>query len=276
VLAFGHGIPLPQAAAVSRVLRSGSSVVVSLAEMPDVEQPAYVDELLAHLEAARAADGLPQWIIIDEAHYFFGEQSSSARRLSAVTGNFVLVTYRPSLISLDAIANVGAHLVTSTTVDDERYVIASLLAARGPREHPTDEALGALIGRQTGLLVTDPAPPQWRVFTPSVRRIDHTHHARKYADRHLPRDKAFHFHTGDGLPALVASNLAEFYAAVGTLSLASIRLHLAAHDFSRWAQGVLGDETLARGLRKIERTVAGGASPNRGEIQALIERLYDI
>ena len=124
--------------------------------------------------------------------------------------------------------------------------------------------------------VTDPAAPRWRVFTPGTRRIDHTHHARKYADRHLPENKAFHFQLGDGRGTLVASNLAEFYAAIGTVALSAIRAHLTARDFSRWAAGVLGDETLARGLRKIERTVAGGGSPNRGEILALIERLYDI
>lgn len=100
------------------------------------------------------------------------------------------------------------------------------------------------------------------------------HHARKYADSRLPDDKAFRFlYTEDGAP-LLAHNAADFYRAVETVAFDSLRHHMIAGDFSRWVAGVLGDEYLAAGLRKLERTAAAGTSPNREEILAHIRDRY--
>jgi hypothetical protein len=66
----------------------------------------------------------------------------------------------------------------------------------------------------------------------------------------------------------------EFHNAVKNVPLASLRHHLVAGDFSRWVAGVLGDEPLARGLRKLERTALAGVLPNRTEILAHIEDHY--
>ena len=41
-----------------------------------------------------------------------------------------------------------------------------------------------------------------------------------------------------------------------------------------WAAEVLGDQQLARGLRKLERAAATGATPDRTEILAHIEDQY--
>jgi hypothetical protein len=49
-----------------------------------------------------------------------------------------------------------------------------------------------------------------------------------------------------------------------------------AGDFSRWAAEVLGDEELAQGLRKLERIVQHGATPNREEVLAHLEDRYDL
>jgi len=53
-----------------------------------------------------------------------------------------------------------------------------------------------------------------------------------------------------------------------------LRHHLLAGDFSRWVGDVIGDQQLARGLRKLERTMPAGATPNRAEILAHIEDHY--
>ena len=101
----------------------------------------------------------------------------------------------------------------------------------------------------------------------------HAHHARKYVDTRLPEHNAFRFLLTDG-ESVVAHNVIEFHRAAQQVPQASLRHHLGNGDFSRWTAQILGDEPLARGLRKLERSVAAGAAPDRAEILAHIEDRY--
>jgi hypothetical protein len=153
VVLLGNDIPLPRPAVTSRLLTQKlSSVVVNLGALPLKEQTAYVEALLAELEICRAASGVPHWILIDEAHCFFHEDAS-AGHLKSRTGNFILVTYRPSLLAGGVYGYIQAHIVTGTMVEDERYFITSLLQARGPRTLLSREALGELDMPRAGLLI---------------------------------------------------------------------------------------------------------------------------
>jgi hypothetical protein len=104
------------------------------------------------------------------------------------------------------------------------------------------------------------------------RLTRHAHHSRKYSDTRLPEDKAFRFRGADG--EIAVHNITEFHKAVQTVSLGSLRHHLIAGDFSRWVGEVLGDQQLANGLRKLERTTPAGATPDRAEILAHIQDHY--
>jgi len=53
-----------------------------------------------------------------------------------------------------------------------------------------------------------------------------------------------------------------------------LRQHLGAGDFFRWVGDVLGDEQLAKGLRKLERATPVGATPDRAEILAHVADHY--
>lgn len=66
----------------------------------------------------------------------------------------------------------------------------------------------------------------------------------------------------------------EFYHAVQTMPRTSLRHHLLKGDFSRWVSEVIGDQQLARGLRKLERTTPVGTTPDRVEILAHIQDHY--
>jgi len=57
------------------------------------------------------------WLVIDEAHYFFGPQSQCLKYLNSTTGSVCLVAYRPSLLASEAFNAVGAHIFTSTKKD---------------------------------------------------------------------------------------------------------------------------------------------------------------
>ncbi|HXG52437.1 MAG TPA: HAD hydrolase family protein [candidate division Zixibacteria bacterium] len=272
VLTLGRELPLPAAAAIPKVLaHQRLSVVVNLSALPLREQQKYVEELLGALAAARETTGVPHWVLIDEAHYFFADGGCS-RQLSSRTGNFILATYRPSQLSDEVYAGVGAHAVTGSKIEDERYFLTKVLQACAPREIDARAALAAVTPGRVGLLLQDADGPRWQVFQPADRVTVHAHHGRKYADTRLPDEKAFRFLYND--EPLVAHNMLEFYKAIQKASPASLRHHLLAGDFSRWIAGVLGDEQLAHGLRKLERMAPAGAIPDREEILAHIDDYY--
>jgi hypothetical protein len=128
--------------------------------------------------------------------------------------------------------------------------------------------------RRCGLLLEDPSGATWQAFTPGKRLTAHAHHASKYADTRLPDDKAFRFLSSGGSIVWVAHSVSEFHEAVQSVATESLRRHLVQGDFSRWSNDVLGDQQLARGLRKLERATAAGAASDRAEILAHIESQY--
>ncbi|MFN8546038.1 MAG: HAD hydrolase family protein [Candidatus Binatia bacterium] len=275
VLALGQSVPLPAAGEVAGLLAGKPlSVVVSLAAFDHDAKVRYVAELLRELARVRAATGIPQWTIVDEAHYFFHETAPSRHDFAVGTGNLVLVTYRPSLIAPSLYASIDAHLVTRTTIEEERYFVSSLLRSRGPEGLGAHDALAGIAPRQAGLLSQTSDGPRWQVFTPGDRVTLHAHHQRKYADNPLPEELAFRFLRVDGGPPLVARNVTDFYSAVAQVPIASLRHHLLGGDFSRWASGVLGDAELARGLAKLEQTARSGATPSRDEILEHVRDRY--
>jgi hydroxymethylpyrimidine pyrophosphatase-like HAD family hydrolase len=273
VLTFGHDLALPSPQAATRLLTSEPlSIILSLSSLAASEQLNYVSQLLASLEEGRAATGIPHWILIDEAHYFFPTSSPCLKYLDSKTGNFCIVTYRPSLLATDVYNTIGAHIITSTKVEEERYFVTKVLQARGRQELAPHEALESVNWLSAGLLMTEPAGRSWQVFSPAERITRHAHHARKYVDTRLSEDRAFRFVNAGN--TVTVHNIGEFYRAIQTVSQASLRHHLNAGDFSRWVSEVLGDEQLAKGLRKLERATPVGATPDRAEILAHVADHY--
>jgi hypothetical protein len=273
VVAFGNEMALLAPSGAARLLGSEElSIILTLSSLTPGEQLNYVDQLLGALQQMRESTGCPHWIVIDEAHYFFQTQSPCLKHLGSPSGTFCLVTYRPSLLASEVYGAIDTHILTSTKVEEERYFVTKILQARDGINIAAHDALDALQPPQVGLLLTKSPQRPWQVFTPVERITRHAHHARKYADTRLPDDKAFRFlNTGD---ALAAHNMMEFYRAVQSLPASSLRHHLFAGDFSRWVDEVLGDQQLAKGLRKLERSTPAGAAPDRSEILAHIEDHY--
>jgi Helicase HerA, central domain len=273
IITFGHELALPSPQAAARLLSNEPlSVVFTLSTLPPSEQINYVNQLMAALEDIRDATGIPHWLVIDEAHYFFGPQSPCLKYLNSTTGSVGLVTYRPSLLASEAYNTVGAHIFTSTNVEEERYFVTKVLQAHPGIGVAAHTALEALEPPQAGLLMANLSSGAWQVFVPGERFTNHAHHARKYADTRLPENKAFRFLNGSHL--LTAHNMNEFYQAIQTIPLSSLRHHLGVGDFSRWVSEVMGDQQLARGLRKLERAIPAGAAPDRAEILAHIQDHY--
>ena len=277
VLVFGDDLQLPPADVVPQLMRGDRlSLVLNLSRLTHHAKARYVDEALAALAAARAASGIPHWIVVDEAHYFFHERSALCRHIDRRTGNFVFVTYRPSLLASCVHAAPVAHLVQPTAVEDERYFMTTLLQHALPAELGAHDALASVGSGSVGFLLETPDGTKWQIFQPSSRICQHTRHVRKYVDTLLADDRAFFFqHAGDTRPA-IAHSIREFAAAVAAVPVASLAQHLEAGDFSRWVCDVIGDAVLAAGLRKLETVVRDGGRPSRAEILAQIGARYHL
>jgi hypothetical protein len=256
-----------------RVLEELHAAAVNLASLSQREKVRYVERAVPGLEAIRAVAGVPHWLMIDEAHYFLNGHAMPSRRFESRTGNYVLVTYRPSLVAAAVHEAVGAYLVTHTTVEDERYFVSGFLREHGPRDLVVADALASIDGSRVGLLFQGDGGARWQIFTPDARSSLHAHHGRKCADTSLPGDKAFRFLHTDAVNA-VAHSVAEFCAAVQAVPMASLHHHLLSGDFSRWAADTLGDAELAARFRKLEDTTRIGAAPSREEIMTHVRELY--
>jgi hypothetical protein len=275
VLVLGADLPLPAPAALPNVLRDELlSLVVNLASLAHADKVRYVETAVGCLDAARTVSGVPHWVVLDEAHYFLHARTALARRFEGRTGSYAFVTYRPSLLAPAVLADVNAHIVMRTTLEEERYFLTGLLQAHGLRDVVAPDALARVEKGRSALLLNVAGAPSWRLFTPADRSTVQAHHGRKYADTLLPEDRAFRFRE-DGA-GTVARSVVEFAAAIERVPMASLRHHLLAGDFSRWAADVLGDARLAAAFRKLEETTRVGAAPSRAELLAHVRDLYAI
>jgi len=274
---LGRRLALPKAADLPAVLTElDGSVVLSLTALSQEEKCTYVCAAIRALAAERKRSGLPHWMLVDEAHYFFRDSDACCASLLSGAGNVVLVTYRPSMLPQHVHDAIGTYLITRTETDSERYFMESVIGARCPADVRPAEALGRLQPPFAGLLCNDEGRARWLTFRPGRRDAAHVHHGRKYVEHEFPDDRAFRFWNANGTRPIVAHNVAEFAAALRTVPIESIRRHLIAGDFSRWSRDVLGDADLAAGLAKLERTTVAGGEPSRQELAQHVRDRYVI
>jgi hypothetical protein len=274
-IVLGREIGLPAADDVGTVLAdAGVSIVLELTSLPLAKKREYVARALRSVGAERGRSGLPHWIVVDEAHYFFGAGTASCADAVVETGNLVLVTYRPSLIAPHLLDSIGAFILTQTTVEQERYFVDALLRARGPVELDVSAALRALESPRGGLLSPDDGRPRWQTFVPRPRLSAHTVRTRRDATIELPPEKGFFFRLPDDRTVAAARTAEEFDHALASVPTASLEHHVAHGDFSRWARDVLGDADLAAGLAKLDTTSSTGAPVAREELRRHVHERY--
>lgn len=272
---LGERLALPAPEDVPAVLQDlDASTVLCLSALPHEARTRYVHVALDALAREREHSGIPHWTVVDEAQYFFHDGATGCADLRGGSGNVILATYRPSLLSAAVLDGISVHLLTHTEVDVERYFVATLLGARGPRDRSPADLLAELGPGLAGLLRSDGEGPTWQTFSPAARRTAHVHHGRKYVEGSVPAEKAFRFvPPGRGVVA-TAQNVREFAVALERVPLECLRSHLLAGDFSRWAREVLADRELAAGLAKLEQTTRLGAQANRRELIEHVRNRY--
>jgi hypothetical protein len=88
--------------------------------------------------------------------------------------------------------------------------------------------------------------------------------------RSLPATEAFHFFTGIGMyEGKSAASLDDFSEKLEIVQLKSIEFHFKRGDFERWIRDTLGDDYLADGISRIDKSDQGEAL--RTTIQRTVE-----
>jgi len=245
------------------------SLVLDLSDAAPGEKPALVRHLLERINMRRRATGLPHRVVIDEAHYFLGLVNDPA--MLAPELGYLLVTYRVSDLSAQALAMTDAVLVTRVT--DPRQVRAfKRLAPQGGEEAVWEEGLRDLAIDEACLLPGSPesgtAPIRFRI---APRLTAHVRHRQKYSDVPVFPGREFLF-TRAGVPTGDRARTAsELLALLPALPAEVFEGHLARGDFHRWFEQVFGDRDLGQVLRRLE---GPGVDDPRLQMTRAIEERY--
>lgn len=241
----GEDRRLADPAEVVRLLRN-ATVVIDLSHLGGAEQAEYLAGLPAEIEAQRALSGLPQWVIVDEAHAPFGRAGASLAVFNLAAKGYLLITWRPEQLANDVPAALDAVIALASPEPSDHLVDLTAAVADMPRAHIAQLLTGP-IGR--AVLVWRAQPHQAVTFTPGDRRTPHLRHQHKYARTGVEPSRRFYFRgSGDRLTGAVAANLAELEDVLNRCDAGVLRHHCPAHDFSRWVAGVFLDKRLAAEL----------------------------
>jgi len=260
VLVVGGGHPLPPPDEIARLIRNRyTSVVLDLSGLDGPGQASYLAGLPAEIEALRRASGLPQWVVVDEAHHAIGPHGAVMPVYDSSAKGYLLVTWQPQELSADAIAGLDAVVALGSPEPGPDLVDITAAVADMPRSIVAQQLSGP---RGRGVLAWRAHPRRAVPFILPMRRTPHLRHEHKYGLAGVAPERRFNFRSSvDELTGAVAGNLGELEAEIGRCDEAVLRHHCPRRDFSRWIAGVFHDPSLATSVGAVERTVTA-ASPS--------------
>ncbi len=233
------------------------AVVIDLSHLDAGGQAHYMDGLPAEIEAQRAVTGLPQWIVVDEAHAPFGRAGASLRVFNATGKGYLLVTWRPEDLASEVPAALDAVIAMCSPQPSSHLVDLTAAVADLPRAQIA-QLLDGPAGR--AVLAWRARPREAVAFTLGTRSTSHLRHQHKYAHSGVEPDRRFYFRSaGDTLTGAVAANLAQFEDELVRCAPGVLRHHCIHHDFSRWVRGVFRDKSLGADLAAAERQLTPDA-----------------
>jgi hydroxymethylpyrimidine pyrophosphatase-like HAD family hydrolase len=247
----GHEDRLADPADVVRLLRIGySSVVIDVSHLDTDGQASYAARLAGEIEAHRVATGLPQWVVMDEAHGPVGRTGAARSMFDPAAKGYLLITWKPEELSAAALASLDAVLALGSPCPDNTFVDLTAAVAGMPRADIA-RLLDGPAGR--AVLAWRQHPRQPVAFTLGARVTPHLRHEHKYDQTGVEPAHRFHFRTEpDTATGAVATNLSELEAELADCDEGVLRHHCPGHDLSHWVADVFHDGPLAASLAAAE------------------------
>ena len=283
VIAVGGQEAPPDIEHLTQLIGVGrGSVIVDLSQMSAETKHIYYQAALARLASLRADNGLPHWVIFDEAHEPLNDQGPARSVYSSSRKGHCLITHRPADLCAEACDDIDvliAMLADQTRpdpLDEPDPVPDSLARFTGLPRHDVVTRLGDLHDA-AAVLVRQDSPHDLVAFTPRSRRTSHVRHWHSYTNSILDWHRQFFFHRAEHQPTgVVAANLTQFHQELAHCEPAIVGHHLRSGDFSRWIGGVLRDEVLAEQFDTIERSHHSQADPEpaRAQLLTALENRY--
>jgi len=231
-----------------------TTAVADLSTLDPDDQAAYLRGLPVEVTAHRAATGLPQWVVIDEAHGSIGRHGAARALFDPASKGHCLVTWLPqdlpgaALAGIDAVIALGAPEPAAPLVD----LVAAV--ADLPRAAVAGLLQSAPAG--TAVLADRTRPRRVVVFTPAPRLTPHERHAHKYGRVPVDPARRFYFRGHGDIPTGVsAGNLPELRTVLARCERDVLRHHCPNGDLSRWIREVFHDPHLAEQVAAIEHTI---------------------
>jgi hydroxymethylpyrimidine pyrophosphatase-like HAD family hydrolase len=252
---LGGTRPMLEPAAVMRIVdhRFGS-VILDLSQLSHEAAATYAARLAPMIEAHRASNGSPHWVVVDEAQSQVRLGGPWHALLGSAHRGICLVTYQPAGLPPEAVASVDAVVVVGELDAGAGDVLAHVGAEQGI-DAPATTPAAAHLRATEALLVYQGT---WTVCSLRPRATPHVRHMHKDVHSDLPLEHRFYFDRGWGSPTgMVAANLGAFRQLLTVCDASTLAHHLRGADFSRWVEGVIADAELAAALREVEER--GGA-----------------
>ncbi len=273
VLVAGGQLLSPEA--LGRLVRHHpGGIVIDLPAAPPGGWASYLTAAHRELEAARAASGLPHWLVIDEAQVPLARDTATFFE-PAVTG-YCLVTHRPQDLRPEALLAVDVLVTLPGSHDAEQA--AGLLAAVGAMPRAAAAALVSQAGPGRAVLTSREQPGTGLVFAIGRRETGHMRHWHKYSDGRLAPGRRFYFRRDWDTPTgATAGSAADLERELKAAEDAVVTHHSRHADFSRWVADVLGDPPLAAAIASAEHAIRSGtvsAAEGRSALIHVIRHRY--
>lgn len=242
---------LADPAEVIRLLRHRyATVVVDLSHLDAAQQTVYATALPPEVEAQRAATGLPQWVVFDEAHGPIGREGTALHVFDPATKGYLLVTWRPEELSPDALVALDVVIALGSPHPASQLVNVTAAVANMPRAQIARLLEGPL-GR--AVLAWRQRPGQATAFSLGPRITPHLRHEHKYDLANVESGHWFHFRIEPDTPTgVTVGNLSALESELVRCDRGVLRHHCPHHDFSRWIADVFHDHSLASDVSTAE------------------------
>jgi hydroxymethylpyrimidine pyrophosphatase-like HAD family hydrolase/GTPase SAR1 family protein len=266
-------VPAPDE--LQQLLRTpGHGLVLNLSAMSRAEKVAYGTQALAAVASVRSSNGLPHWLVIDEAHHLFpADGSAAAEVLPAGHESVCLITLGPR--DLAPVVRQTVNAVAATDLESFRDALATLREDGVAMENVPSVPAGPLARGEAVMAWLGRLPRATR-FEVAKRTVLHRRHIKKYAEGELPPDRSFYFRGADDALKLRAANLTRFCELADGVDERTWRHHLGRGDYSRWLREHIKDIELADEVQQVEAMAARPASETRPAVLDAIRRRYTV